>query len=53
MEFRLELWGEHALAFERAANVAEMKTHLGGVETGAIGTSASAPSSRRDGAACS
>jgi RimJ/RimL family protein N-acetyltransferase len=33
MEFRLEPWGEHALAFERAANVAEMKAHLGGVET--------------------
>jgi RimJ/RimL family protein N-acetyltransferase len=26
-------WGEHALAFERRANVPEMKLHLGGVET--------------------
>ena len=33
MELRLEPWGEHALALERAANVAEMKAHLGGVET--------------------
>lgn len=32
-DMRLEPWGDHALAFERVANVAEMKVHLGGVET--------------------
>jgi RimJ/RimL family protein N-acetyltransferase len=32
-DIRLEPWGDHALAFERVANVAEMKAHVGGVET--------------------
>lgn len=32
-EIGLEPWDERALAFERAANVPEMKAHLGGVET--------------------
>ena len=32
-DIRLEPWDERAMAVERAANVAEMKVHLGGVET--------------------
>jgi RimJ/RimL family protein N-acetyltransferase len=32
-DIRLEPWDDRALEFERVANVAEMKVHLGGVET--------------------
>jgi RimJ/RimL family protein N-acetyltransferase len=32
-DIRLEPWDDRAHEFERAANVAEMKVHLGGVET--------------------
>ena len=33
MELRLQAWDERALAVDRAANVPQMKAHLGGVET--------------------